>query len=667
MGGGGVFWKTTRNALARQQRIDLEWDDFRLEIERKIERAKALVDQTADFDPALALQEARVHGKNGFNFRVLDHLESASLFAHDDDRDTSGSEPRKENLKERYRRLGGEGRPTITLGPGNTLRIPLELPGEALELTFGMGSEKPGQAGPVQVRFQFGQREETIACSFTKGRPRWATKRIQLPDWAHGRGWLEWEVSNEGTEPIYLSEPVIFGKPERRLNIVMILEDTLRADHLSSYGYHRRTSPVKEALFKKGAVFEHAYSQGPTTLISCPSLMTSLYPSATGVVAHEDRLPFAALTLAEILRDQGFATGALLQNPYAGRLTGLHQGYERVGEKLEKHKWPTSKAVYESLAADWLDAFSGRNTFLYIHIFDPHHPYQNEVRFRYAGAERAGTAEEERKDPLAFKGDPDQLDPDSAEGKRLQYGGEIRRNDFHFGHFIDQLEERGILKDTLIVFVSDHGEYFGERGMWVHTPPGFVQVTHVPLMMRHPDLIPEGLRIEEPVQLVDVVPTLLDLLEIPKEPFLLSGDSLVPLIRGEKDTAESWNRRVILSEENDYFGASFLRGPWHVLGSSAFMWNIDKHKREPFPLRAWRRIWNSGEQMRVFNLETDPLERDPWMSLSRNRDFQQEYLSLRESLLGEYTAVHALLNRGEADAVEIDPDVLEKLKDLGYI
>jgi arylsulfatase len=669
VGSAGAFFfsQKAQASRARQQKEDLDWEDFRAEIERKIARAKRLVDRAATFEAGRALEAARVHRKNGFTYRVLDHLENARLLPRDNDGATTLGGAVFPDIVVDSIRLRRERRPALTLQPGDVLGVSVNLPEERLELTFGLGSDKSRPGGSMKLRMRFGQNNQTVTRPLPSKWETWNPVRIALPDWAHGPGRLEWEIRDEMDLPVYLSEPVIFGAPERRLNVVLILEDTLRADHLSVYGYHRRTSPVKEAFFGKGGVvFENAFAQGPTTLISVPCLMTSLYPSATGVVAHRDRLPKSVLTLAEILRDQGYATGSILQNPYGGRLTGLHQGYERIQEPDRKREWPTSEDIYKSLAPAWLDAFEGRNAFLYLHIMDPHHPYQKKDVFQYAGADRSDTRGGQD-DPLVFEGGPDDAKPDSARGKRLQYGGEIRRNDFHFGRFIDQLEERGILQDTLIVFVSDHGEYFGERGMWVHTPPGYRQMTHVPLMMWHPELIPEGRRIETPAQLIDVVPTILDLLEIPKEPFLLSGDSLLPLLDEEQSATVDWNRRLIFSEENEHFGASFVRERWHVLSSTALMWNIDKHKRMPLPQRAWRRLWNSGEQVRVFDMKSDPLELDPERPISRDRAFRKEVIGLRDALMQEYAATHVLLEDQDPEDLDIDPDVLNKLKDLGYI
>lgn len=656
------WWIASR---APAELAEMNWEEFRREIEGKIERAKALVDRAASFEAEAALEAARkADSPNGFSYRFLDHLREAERL----DPRREGSPPDGEPIESSYQKLRAEGRPAFELRPDEAMRFAVELPAEPLGFAFGLGPEKADPRAKLEIVLRFGGRQETLAVAppEVKG---WEQVRLELPEWAWGKGSIEWKLQPESGAEIYLGDPVIFGRPVRPLNVILILEDTLRADHLSAYGYHRRTSPVKDAFFAEGAIFEHAFSQGPTTVVSCPALMTSLYPSATGVFQHADRIPDSALTLAEILRDQGFATAALLQNGYAGQGTGLHQGYERVYLTRGPKKFPTSEEFYTSKAIEWIEDSAGRNRFLYIHVFDPHHPYRDHDAFTYAGAE---LREEEirRADPLAFGGEPGPYVPGDRDGFRISYGGEIRKNDFYFGEFISQLEERELVEDTLFVFVSDHGEYFGEQGRWLHTPPGRIQVTRVPLMMRHPTLIPSGKRYDEPVQLVDVVPTILDLLEIPLDPFLLSGDSLTPLMRREGDR-EFWRERVIFSEENQRLGASFIRGPWHVLSSQGFLKNFAHQKKlgggPPLPVRLWKQWRLAGEQLRVFHYLSDPTESAPRPALSRDTAYLEEVIRLRDALRGEYAAVHALLARNGSEEYEFDPETIEKLKDLGYL
>lgn len=648
---------------ADRQRQELEWESFREALGKKIGRARTLVDRAAAFEPAEALRQARSGRRNGFTYRFLDHLDAAMPVG-------AGPGAPEDDAPARvftWATLGDETRPSIELAPGQRVRFSVSLPDEPLELMLGAGVEEAAPDGRLELLIAFGGREATIASISPSEDGKWTQTRVALPHWATDEGTVEFRFDGEGEAPLVLSEPVIFGQPEQRLNVVLILEDTLRSDHLSGYGYHRRTSPAKDAFFAGGVVFEHPFSHAPTTFVSCPSIMTSLYPSATGVFRHGDRIPEKALTLAEILRAQGYATASVIQNPYAGAMTGLHRGFERVRKAMQNERRPTSEEVYASAGIERLDDFSGRNFFLYLHTFDPHHPYTPDDVFMHAGAEFADNPGEQGDDPLTLAGGPDAYEQGSFEGDRFQYGGEIRANDFYFQQFVEALEERDLLDETLIIFLSDHGEYFGERDRRVHSSPGYVQVLHVPLMMRHPALLPAGMRIEQPVQLVDVVPTVLELLDIPREPFLLSGDSLMPLIHGEADATGYWADRVLLSEEDHRTGASFVRGPWHVISSRAFMRNYDKFETYRGPRLWWKRWKLSGQQIRIFNYRQDRQERNSLEALTRNAAFREEFLAMRKTLLDEYAGVNALLQGEELKELEVEPEVIEQLKDLGYL
>lgn len=694
---GGV-WATPRAIVALKagrERDAIAWEDFRDEIRREIAEAEALAGKASAFEAGEALRRARVEGRNGFSHRFMDHAGNATATragsaAMEGEAEISGApadevadvaqgnETRDAGVQMQEPILGDDRRPAFVLASGTGLRFPVRLPAEPLELMLGLGAEGGGPRGSLEIELRFAGRRETLARMAAPQGEAWAHQRVPLPRWAAGEGSVEFRHADGNgagvagspglatPAPLFVAEPLVFGRPELRLNVILVLEDTLRSDHLSGYGYHRRTSPEKDAFFAGGVTFEHPFSQAPSTLISITSMMTSLYPSATGVLKHGDRLSGQVLTLAEILRDQGYATASIIQNPYAGPLSGLDQGFERIHTTARGRGWPTSREVYEEKALEWLDDFEGRNAFLYLHLLDPHHPYfRVPPVFLHGGAQlkepRAGD------DPLALRGDPDTPGLTIHERHRFEYGGEIRANDHSFGRFLEELKRRGLLETTLIIFLSDHGEYFGEENRRVHTPPGFTHVLHVPLMMHHPRLLPVGARIAEPVQLVDVVPTILELLEIPREPFLLAGDSLVPLIRGEAGAAERWARRVIVSQEGAAGGASFVRGPWHVLSSPSFMSNYEKFETFSGLRMAWWRWQLSGEQVRVFNYVEDRQERRGLGALARDEAFREELIALRQSLLDRHGAVHALLGgEGEAEP-EIDPGTIDVLKRLGYL
>ena len=240
--------------------------------------------------------------------------------------------------------------------------------------------------------------------------------------------------------------------------------------------------------------------------------MTSLLPTATGVWNFSDMLRDEYLTLAEILRSQGFVTASFIQNGNAGPYNGLHQGFSLLLD--EEVLGRTTEKILGDRLASWLDRHAERNFFLYLHVRDPHGPYDPPPPFDawYHDAMRESPAEQRA---LALAADRKWLDPEWVErptlvGRRLLYDGEIRHNDSLVGALVEQLESLGLREDTLIVLLSDHGEHLGEHGLWEHHPPGYRQVLHVPLILVHPAGLPEGRRIDQIVQLTDVMPTVLD-------------------------------------------------------------------------------------------------------------------------------------------------------------
>lgn len=231
----------------------------------------------------------------------------------------------------------------------------------------------------------------------------------------------------------------------------------------------------------------------------------------------------------------------------------------------------------------------------------------------------------------------------------MLYAGEVRNNDAHLQTIMTALDELQLRRNTLLVFLSDHGEHLGERRLWEHTPPGFAQVLHVPLIMSLPGVLPESVRLRPAVQLVDVLPTILELLEIPTEDLLLQGDSLLSLVRGERPAF--WENRVLWSDETmsylsksstDVWGSLFFRR-WHLLRSRGLR-NVE-----------------------VFDFMADPQEsrpRDPgWLARRANRSAVELMHELKQANLAIWRAVI----RDRAETIVIDPRAQEELRALGYI
>jgi len=470
----------------------------------------------------------------------------------------------------------------------------------------------------------------------------WQDERISLVEFAGQPVTLHLDTAGSDGAVALWSSPRLSGAPDDPFHAILIVQDALRADHLSAWGHSRPTSPATDALAAGGVLFEHAFSQATKTRASVPSYMTSLLPTTTGVWNSHDHLSDRYLTLAEILRSQGFVTASFIQNLNAGPAAGLHQGFDFLHKPTTPDKKP---AGIHPRAARWIRQNADRNFFLYLHVLDPHGAYDPPAPYDAWYREQAGTGT-----PIEIdrRMDPAFVEQPTAEGRRARYDGEILQDDVWLSRLRTELDDLGIGEETLLVLFSDHGEHLGEHGLWEHTPPGFKQVLHVPLLFHHPTLLPPGVRRDEPTQLLDVTPTVLELAGIDPKRLPLQGDSLLPLARGE-----AWPDRVAISEEVISYDRS---RPERVRASLFF--------------RQWHLLWSrhEGERaVRAFDYQADPQEERPLATAAWDPLLRRSLLSLLRDLKAANLEIWREMTRGAAEAVPLDPETQEQLRALGYI
>jgi len=319
---------------------------------------------------------------------------------------------------------------------------------------------------------------------------------------------------------------------------VLVVVDTLRADHLSAYGYARPTSPALAAQAREGALFEHAFAPSPWTLPSFASLYTGLFPEQHGAGRARDG-SFAALdrsveALAERLAGHGFATAAVANNPFLSPAFGLARGfqsYQYVYGNV-RHQPGAGQVIWAGLR--WLDARDPERPFLLVlHCFDPHLPYDAPRPARGAFAPESAGALVRPFTGVGGAANAGWMPRDPAERSFAigSYDEELLFVDQQLPHLFAGLAERGLARETLVVLTADHGEELFDHGGFEHGHTLHQELLHVPLVLWGPGVVPQ--RIEAPVSLVDVAPTLLDALGLP--PLArAAGVSLWPLVtRGE--------------------------------------------------------------------------------------------------------------------------------------
>jgi len=341
--------------------------------------------------------------------------------------------------------------------------------------------------------------------------------------------------------------------PVARPNILLVSIDSLRADHLGSYGYARDTSPTIDRLAREGVVFENAISSAPWTIPAHATMLTGLPPEVHGVISWKHSLAPEAVTLAEILRDAGWDTAAFVSGPTVVARYGFDQGFASYDESMvdpdrERSAYPVTSPGLVKLVDGFLGSWdaAGRTApfFVFLHMWDVHYDYTPPAPWNrmfdpdYAGDVTA--VDFERNKRLNAKMDPRDLAHVIA-----LYDGEIRYTDDHLAMIVARLEALGVLDDTIVVVTSDHGDEFFEHGMKGHAKTLYDEVLHVPLVIRHPPRIAHGRRVAEQVRMMDVAPTILGLARVaPPDGFGAPGMTpehrfadLAPFVTGRRERA----------------------------------------------------------------------------------------------------------------------------------
>jgi len=385
-----------------------------------------------------------------------------------------------------------------------------------------------------QVIVEHGGTQTTVLERAVAPGARWVAGSASLAGWGGQRVSLTLRMSGGDRETVGLwGNPTIYAPVESPPVLVLYLIDTVCAEHLDLYGYERATMPRLTELAGRGVWFAQMFSNSSRTIESIPNLMLSLHTEQHGVYDNLTPAPQALVTLAEVLRAAGFATVSFCTNVNAGPRQGMDQGFDCFFDKIGYHWTDFDRTVPLEDAAAWIDAHRDRPMFLYVHTAEPHAPYTPPPGFAgrfdpdYTGGVD-GTYDRQR-------GFHARVRNRSAQTRDLQhvvalYDEEILYADTRLGMFLDLLAQRGLLERADVLVTSDHGEEFLEHGMWEHGLNLHNEQTRPPLVASGPNVAARG-RVDTPVQIIDLMPTVLDLYGLPS-PYELEGKSLLPLLRG---------------------------------------------------------------------------------------------------------------------------------------
>ena len=332
--------------------------------------------------------------------------------------------------------------------------------------------------------------------------------------------------------------PVNEGRDARR-NVLLLTIDTLRADHLSAYGYPRRTSPRIDALAGDGVLFERAFTYWPKTRGSFAVLHTGRFPSQNGF--DPARFPLVASfnpTIATLLKSVGYATHAAVDNPNVAAALGFARGFDRYRETWQERGLETemdrTHAITEEGIRALSDARTGLPFFLWLHYVNPHAPYAPPAPFDTRFLDSAAVSGPRLPISDSFRGGIPQHLLVSRHRKLgwyvAQYDGEIAAVDEQVGLVLDALHASSVAANTLVILTSDHGESLGEHGYYFdHGEDVFDPSLAVPLIMALPGTASR--RSDSFTWTLDILPTILEAAGVPRPPDL-PGQSLLPLLRG---------------------------------------------------------------------------------------------------------------------------------------
>lgn len=439
-------------------------------------------------------------------------------------------------------------------------------------------------------------------------------------------------------------------QPARDPNIILILIDSLRSDHLGIYGYERATSPTIDRLGREGVVFQNAVSSSSWTRPALGSLFTSLHPHVHGATETSKTLPAEAITLAEKMHERQYVTVGIQTNPLVSGNRNFAQGFDSYREVFASN----GRQVVKDFRA-WLDRHKQQKFFAYIHFMDVHLPYdaprENRSKFvrPYTG----------RLDPRRIRSQTQIYDllPTLTAADRSHiidlYDAGINQVDDYIDIMINALRSRRLLDDTILIITSDHGEELFDHGAFEHGHSMHREVLQIPLIIWNPRLSTRGVRVSQVVRLIDVLPTVLGFLGVTPPPGVMGRD-LGPSIA---DPNLDWDLDAF--SEGVLYGpgqSAIQKGPFKMVRIDPTKSRLQSRFFERLPARPG---WTSdGGLVQFFDLKRDPAEQHPIAGHALEPTWSRMLTS----------------SRSAGDAVRLTPvteamdkERLEQLRSLGYL
>ncbi|UCE43341.1 MAG: sulfatase [Candidatus Aminicenantes bacterium] len=452
----------------------------------------------------------------------------------------------------------------------------------------------------------------------------------------------------------FWQNPVLYQKNNNGHNVILISLDTLRADHLGCYGYKRETSPAIDAFAEDSAQFLNTYSSSPWTLPSHVSLLTSLHCMNHMVHYEDEKMDSSLVTLADLLRQKGFYCSAFTGGGFVNAAYGFSKGFDSYGQSSRGiHQFDGAEWICRSVL-NWIDNHKDRDFFLFIHTYQPHNPFSCPPPYNSLFLDKADEWKEI--DILKLIGGKQGVFSNLSERERENiinlYDAEIRYTDEKLIEpLLKKLKDTGLYEQSTIIITSDHGEEFYDHRGWEHGHTLYNELLKVPLIIKFPGSEFAGKKIDTIVRLIDVMPTILDKMGLKRSGQSFDGKSLMPVLK-DRENAD----RTFRAYKADNILNSHV--PEKISINEASVKLILNKKF-------------TAEQIDFFSSSPPELVSIELYDLSKNliekNNIVNEKPQIATQLARLLNEISIQMKEGKSKKADIDKDLMEQLRALGYL
>lgn len=569
-------------------------------------------------------------------------------------------------------RLGGRDINVIFAPPQSKYSFSLGYP-EETKLELGMGVVRKENSSSQKredvdkgilfmVTLEVRGREDIIFQKYlelnsSSEGPVLSTYKLDLPYWS-SQAKLSLITRGQSNSWGFWFNPLLSNhnikNKKKNPNIILVSIDTLRADHLGCYGYKRNTSPHIDYLSSQGVLFENVYAPSPWTLPSHISLLTSLNGVHHQVYNQDEKMDPSIVTLADVLRQNQYFCSAFTGGGFLSPIYGFSKGfdsYTQTGGGILKRD---SAERLGQTVCNWLDRNKDNNFFLFLHTYQPHDPYNSPSPYNTMFL--AHNAPWRSINLLHYLGGKNgvfkPLSPEKRGNIIGLYDGEIRYTDEKLVKpLLKKLKQLEIWEQTMIILTSDHGEEFYEHKGWEHGHTLYDELLKVPLVIKFPEGKFAGQRIQGIVRLIDVMPTILDQLNINFAHYNLDGKSLFPLIKGKEE-----KDRIFLADLGSNVVGSHI--PQKIAINRGKIKLILNHKFSKEDKEFFTYPPPEIDPVEVYNLEKDALE---------THNIAEHYPQFVHQLIKQINGLYEQAQKRKKFKPKINERTEQQLRALGYI